>query len=53
MKKAKQQKQTTDSTPMAVTLANLCRAGALYCGEIIYDNIGSEVCADPKESAFR
>jgi hypothetical protein len=39
MKKRKQQKQTTDSTPMAVAIATLFGAGALYCGEIIYDNI--------------
>ena len=52
MKKAKQQKQTRTRARCG-DVSNFCRAGALYCGEIIYDNIGSEVCADPKESAFR
>ncbi len=49
MKKAKQQKQTTDSTPMAVTLATLCGAGALYCGEIIYDNIKDSGAPDMRQ----
>jgi hypothetical protein len=40
MKKAKRHKQKDqDSTPVAVTIATLCGATALYCGEIIYDNI--------------
>lgn len=39
MKKARRHKQIKDSTPMAVTIATLCGATALYCGEIIYDSI--------------
>jgi hypothetical protein len=39
MKKTKQQKQATDSTPMAVAIATLFGVAALYCGEMIYYNI--------------
>jgi hypothetical protein len=39
MRKAKQQKNTSEATPMAVALAALFGAGAFYCVEIIYDNI--------------
>jgi hypothetical protein len=49
MKKAKRQKQTTDSTPVAVVLATLCGAGALYCGEIIYDNIKDSGAPDMRQ----
>jgi hypothetical protein len=49
MKKAKRQKQTTNSTPMAVALATLFGAGALYCGEIIYDNIKDSGAPDMRQ----
>ena len=49
MKKAKRQKQTTDSTPMAVTIATLFGTGALYCGEIIYDNIKDSGAPDMRQ----
>jgi hypothetical protein len=39
MKKTKQQKRARDLTPMAVAIATLTGAAALYCGEIIYGNI--------------
>ena len=39
MKKAKPQRQATDSTPIAVAIATVVGAAALYCGEIIYGNI--------------
>jgi hypothetical protein len=49
MKKAKRQKQTTNSTPVAVALATLFGAGALYCGEIIYDNIKDSGAPDMRQ----
>jgi uncharacterized membrane protein YuzA (DUF378 family) len=39
VKKAKRQKRSEDSTPVAVAIAALCGIAALYCSEIIYDNI--------------
>jgi hypothetical protein len=50
MKKAKRQKQISqDSTPMAVVIAALCGATALYCGEIIYDNIKDSGAPDLRQ----
>jgi hypothetical protein len=39
MKKAKRYRHGDDFTPMAVTIATICGAAALYCSEIIYGNI--------------
>jgi hypothetical protein len=39
MKKIKRQKTAADSTPIAVAIATLFGTAALYCLEIIYDNI--------------
>jgi hypothetical protein len=50
MKKAKRRKpKTPDSTPMAVAIATLCGATALYCGEIIYDNIKDSGAPDIRQ----
>jgi hypothetical protein len=49
MKKNKQQKQARDSTPMAVAIATLVGAAALYCGEIIYSNIKDSGSPDMQE----
>jgi hypothetical protein len=49
MKKAKPQKQITDSTPTAVALATFFGAAALYCGEIIYDNIKDSGAPDMRQ----
>jgi hypothetical protein len=49
MKKARRQKQTEDSTAMAVTIATLCGAAAIYCGEIIYDNIKDSGTVDTRQ----
>lgn len=50
MKKAKRQKETgEDFTPVAVVIAALCGVTALYCGEIIYDNIKDSGAPDMRE----
>ncbi len=49
MKKAKQHKKETDSTPMAVAIATLCGVSALYCSEIIYDNIKDSGAPDMRQ----
>jgi hypothetical protein len=49
MKKTKQQKRARDLTPMAVAIATLTGAAALYCGEIIYDNIKDSGAPDMRQ----
>lgn len=49
MRVAKQQKQTIDSTPMAVAIAALIGATALYCTEIIYSNIKDSGAPDMRQ----
>jgi hypothetical protein len=49
MKKAKLRKNTSESTPMAVAVATLFGATALYCAEIIYDNIKDSGAPDMQQ----
>jgi hypothetical protein len=46
MKKIKQQKQATDSTPVALAIATLFGITAAYCTEIVYDHIKSPGASD-------
>jgi hypothetical protein len=46
MKKIRRQKPAADSTPMAVAIATLFGTAALYCAEIIYDNIKDSGTSD-------
>jgi hypothetical protein len=47
MRKYKKKKNTSESTPVALILATILGAGALYCAEIVYGTItelsGSEI----------
>ena len=38
-----------DATPVAVAIATLCGVGALYCAEIMYDNIKDSGAADMRQ----
>lgn len=49
MKKIKRKKQTSDSTPIALAIAVIAGAGALYCAEIIYDNIKDSGAPDMRQ----
>ena len=49
MKKAKLRKNTSESTPMAIAVATLFGAMALYCAEIIYDNIKDSGAPDMRQ----
>jgi hypothetical protein len=49
MKKSKQDKQAAESTPMALAIATLCGLAALYCSEIIYDNIKDSGAPDMRQ----
>jgi hypothetical protein len=49
MKKAKRQKDTSESTPIAVGVSVLFGAGALYYIEIIYDNIKDSGAPDMRQ----
>jgi hypothetical protein len=49
MKKAKRHRQRDDFTPMAVTIATICGAAALYCSEIIYGNIKDSGAPDMRQ----
>jgi hypothetical protein len=49
MKKAQLQRNNSDSTPVAMAVAILFGAAALYCGEIIYDNIKDSGAPDMRQ----
>lgn len=49
MKKGKRQRDTSDSTPMALALSTLIGAAALYCAEIIYGNIKDSGAPDMRQ----
>lgn len=49
MRKAKRQKDTSESTPIAVALSVLFGAGALCGAEIIYDNIKDSGAPDMRQ----
>lgn len=49
MKKGKRQKNTADSTSMALALSTLIGAAALYCTEIVYDNLRGSGASDIRE----
>ncbi len=49
MKKGKRQKNTSDSTSMALALSTLIGAAAFYCAEIVYDNLRGSGASDIRE----
>jgi hypothetical protein len=49
MKKSKPRRNTSESTPIAIGVATVFGAGALYCAEIIYDNIKDSGAPDMQQ----